>query len=78
MHDSRNKVTRYIIDHVWDYVVENHKNWDTEDVRLLYMTHRHLQDDTSLIVDAENADALADFLMKHIATMEGVRGIWGI
>lgn len=78
VHDPKNKVTRQIIDHVWDYVVENHKNWHTEDVRPLYMTHRHLQEDTSLIVDAKNADVLADFLMKHIATIEGVRGIWVI
>ena len=78
VYDPETKVTRHIIDYVWDNVVENHKKWHTKDVRLLYMTHRHLQEDTSLIVDAKNADGLADFLMKHIATIEGVRGIWVI
>lgn len=78
VHDSKNNVTRQIVDGVWNYVLENHKNWHTEDVKPLYMTHRHLQEDTSLIVDAKNADVLADFLMKHIATIDGVRGIWVI
>jgi hypothetical protein len=40
------------------------------------MTHMHLQDDTSLIVDAANSHALADFLTKHIAPLDHVRGIW--
>jgi len=63
-------------DLVWNYVIENHKNWRSKEVKLLYMTHRHLQDDTSLIVDAVSSDALADFLAKHIAPLDHVRGIW--
>lgn len=78
VHDPKSRVTTQILDRVWDHIVENHKNWYAEDVKPLYMTHRHLQEDTSLIIDAKNPDALADFLMKHIATIEGVRGIWVI
>lgn len=62
-------------DHVWDHVMENHKNWRTKDVKLLYMTRRHLQNDTSLIIDSSDPDALADFLTKHIAPIKHVRGI---
>lgn len=76
VHDKRTGVTATSIDRVWDHVVEEHKKWNTNDVRILYLTHRHLQEDTSLIIDAKNLDALADFLLTHIATMRNVRGIW--
>lgn len=78
VHDSKTGITRQVIDHVWDYVAENHKKWHSKQVTPLYMTRRYLQEDTSLIVDAENPDALADFLTDNIATIENVRGIWVI
>jgi hypothetical protein len=65
-------------DHIWDYVQKNHGSWRTKDVKLLYMTRRHLQEDTSLIVHVSDPDALTDFLLKHIATASYVRGIWVI
>ena len=40
------------------------------------MTRRHPQDDTSLIVDASDSDALTDFVLKHIATAKDARGVW--
>ncbi len=61
---------------VWERVVSQHEKWDNGDVRLLYVTRRHLQEDTSLIIDAKNEDALTNFLLTHIATMKSVRGIW--
>jgi len=74
--DSRTGITRQVTSCVWENIVENHKRWRSKEVRVLYMTHRHLQEDTSLIVEAKNPDALADFLLRHVATMENVRGIW--
>jgi len=71
-------VTHINPDYVWDYVRKNHSAWSSKEVKLLYMTRRHLQEDTSLIVDSTDADALADFLLKHIATIRYVRGIWAI
>ena len=62
-------------DHVWNHIAENHHDWHLEGVKLLYMTHRHLQDDTSLIVDTKNPDLLADFLIRYIAPIEHVRGM---
>ena len=61
--------------HIWDFIAKNHEKMRTEDVRLLYMTRRHLQDDTSLIVDAKDADALSDFINKHLAHLKYVRGV---
>ncbi len=74
-HDGR-LVTHVNPDHVWDYVMKNHASWHTSDVNVLYMTRRHIQEDTSLIVDVTSPDALADFLTKHIAPLKYVRGIW--
>lgn len=42
------------------------------------MTERHTQEDTSLILDVKDPDALTDFLIKHVATLKHVRGIWVI
>jgi hypothetical protein len=77
-YDPIRRVSTQVYDKVWDRMVEQHKSWRTDDVKPIYMTHRHLQEDTSLIVDAKNPDALADFLLNHIAPIENVQGIWVI
>ncbi len=61
--------------HIWDFITKNHEKMRNEDVRLIYMTRRHLQDDTSLIVEVKDPDSLADFLTKHVAHLKYVRGI---
>lgn len=78
VHDSEGKAIHTLPDTVWDHVLKNHKNWRSDDVRPLYMTERHTQEDTSLILDVKDPDALTDFLMKHVATLKHVRGIWVI
>lgn len=77
-HDSKRGISTQIVDRTWDHIVEHHRSWRTDEVKPIYVTHRHLQEDTSLIVDAANPDVLADFLLSHIATIENVRGIWTI
>ncbi len=69
-------VTRVDPEGIWEYVLKNHTQWKNPGVRLLYMTRRQLQEDTSLIIDASDPDALSDFVMKHIATAQHVKGIW--
>ncbi len=77
VRDSDGRVVTHVNpDYIWDYVTKNHGSWRSKDVRLLYMTRRHLQDDTSMIIDSTDPDALTDFLLKHIATAKHVRGIW--
>ncbi len=76
IHDLKTGVARTCVDRVWDYVVENHERWSSGEVRLLYLTRRYLQEDTSLIVDAKSQNALADFLLTHIATIDNVQGVW--
>jgi len=70
------RVTHVLPDSVWDYVMRNHSHWRSEKVRPLYMTERHLQEDTSLILDVRDPDALTEFLMEHIAKLKHVRGFW--
>jgi hypothetical protein len=69
-------VTHVNPDYIWDYVTKNHSSWRNKDVRILYMTRRHIPSDTSLIVDSSDPDVLSDFILKHIATARHVRGIW--
>ena len=75
--DADGSIARHVNpDYVWDYVIKNHKTWHSKEIKLLYMTQRHMQEDTSLIIDAECLDALVDFLVKHIAPLKYVRGFW--
>jgi len=76
VHDKKSSVSRQVIDQVWDYVVENHTKWRTKKVRPLFITHRDMQEDTSLIVRADDIDALAHFITTHIAQIPHLRGIW--
>lgn len=74
--DPNSRVSRHITSNVWDYVVENHAKWRTKHVKPLFLTHRDMQEDTSLIVRADDPDALAKFISKHIAEIPNLRGIW--
>lgn len=77
--DKQGRVVTHIDEaHVWNIVIKHHKEWRSEDVKILYMTKRDLQEDTSLIIEAKDPDVLADFLLKHIAPIKYVRGIWVI
>jgi hypothetical protein len=78
VYDADKRIETHVVDRFWDYVAENHASWREKGVRPLYMTHRDLREDTSLIIDAESPDTLADFLMTHIAPFNGVRGIWTV
>lgn len=60
----------------WNYVLGNYGAWKSDKVKLLYMTHRHLQEDISLIFETENLNILSDFLTKYVAPNECVRGMW--
>ncbi len=72
------RVIHVLPDVMWNHVMKNYGSWRTEGVKPLYMTQRHLQEDTSLILDVKDPDALADFLTEHIAKVKHVRGIWVI
>ena len=71
-------VTHVDPDYLWEHVQSNHGHWRSKEVMPIYMTRRYPQDVTSLIVYSSNPDSLSDFLLKHIATVEHVRGIWVI
>lgn len=79
VRDPNGKVVTHVDpDHLWDHVEKNHGHWRSKDVMPIYMTRRHAPEDTSLIVYSSDPDALSDFLLKHIATVKHVRGIWVI
>lgn len=72
-HDGHVRISP---DHIWDYVLKNNDGWAGEDARILYMTQRYMQEDTSLIIESKDPDSLADFLLRHFASLKHVRGIW--
>ncbi len=62
-------------DDVWDHIVRNYEGMRSEDVTPLYVTQRLSSGETSLIVDAKDTTALADFLLKHLSSMACVQDI---
>ncbi len=63
------------MDKVWRRVIRNHKKWDGDGARAVYLTHRSLREDVSLILDAKNADSIGNYISKHVAPMKEVAGI---
>lgn len=61
---------------IWNYIIDNHKDWVKTDVKLLYLTQRCDSGDTSLIVDIKDSHSFADFIIKYISPMEDLKGIW--
>lgn len=62
--------------YIWDYVVKNYPSWKDNNVEVLYLTQRCDERDTSLIVDIKDSNAFGDFVIKHIAPLEHIDGIW--
>lgn len=63
------------MDKVWRRVVRSHKKWDGGGAKAVYLTHRSLQEDVSLVLDAKNLDAVGNYISKHVAPMKEVEGI---
>lgn len=74
--DPDSGVSRHVTSDVWDYVVNNHTKWRSKHVKPLFITHRDMQEDTSLIVRADDSDALADFVETRISQIPNLRGVW--
>jgi hypothetical protein len=64
------------IDKLWAYIMDNHKKWRRSGIYVLYITHRSMQEDISLFIDAKDQDKLASFLIKKIGPREEVKGFW--
>jgi DNA-binding Lrp family transcriptional regulator len=63
------------INKVWRRIVRNRKKWQENDARIVFLTHRSLQEDISLIFDAKNLDAIGDYVYEHVAPMKEVANI---
>ena len=63
------------MDRVWRRVVREHKKWSGKKARVAYLTHRSLQEDVSVILDAKDMDAVADFAIKRLASLKEAAGI---
>jgi len=76
VRDSNRGISRQVTDEIWNRIVSEHAKWRSRRVKPLFLTHRDMQEDTSLIVKAADPDSLADFIGTHISTMPNLRGIW--
>ena len=76
VQDRNSSVSRHVVSEAWDYVLKNHERWRSKHVRPLFLTHRDMQEDTSLIVKAHDPDSLANFIEEHIAGIPNLRGVW--
>jgi DNA-binding Lrp family transcriptional regulator len=63
------------MDRVWRRIVRNHSDWTYTGAEIVYLTHRSLQEDISIILDAKNMDSVADFVAEHLAPMKEVAAI---
>ncbi len=63
------------MDRVWRRIVREHSKWNGKDARIAYLTHRSLQEDVSVILEAKDMDVVADFVLKHLAPMKEAAGI---
>jgi hypothetical protein len=63
------------MDRVWRRIVRNHKKWNGKNARIVYLTHRSLQEDVSIILEAKNMDSVAEFVTKHITPMKEVAAV---
>jgi len=63
------------MDRVWRRVVRNRDKWNDTGARMVFLTHRNLQEDISLIFDAKDMDSITDFVFMHVAPMKEVAGI---
>ena len=76
VRDPNSGISRQVLDEVWDRVVKDHAKWRSRHVKPLFLTHRDMQEDTSLIVKADDPDSLADFIATHLASIPNLRGMW--
>lgn len=60
---------------VWRRIVRSHEKWEEDGTRIVYLTHRNLQEDISLIFDAEDLDSIGNFIFRHVAPMKEVAAI---
>jgi hypothetical protein len=61
---------------IWDFIINNHVNWDTTQAKPLYLTQRDVYNDISLIVSSKSTDACSDFILRHLAPFEGIMDMW--
>ncbi|UCG70679.1 MAG: hypothetical protein JSV09_06595 [Thermoplasmata archaeon] len=64
------------VETTWNHIIENYRAWETEDVIPLYLTHRGIYNDISLIVHSKSADSFADYILKNLKNLDSVKDVW--
>jgi hypothetical protein len=61
---------------VWNYIMDNHINWDCKDVKSLYLTNRGIYKDVSLVVSSQSTEAFAEFILKYMTSQNAITDVW--
>ena len=63
---------------LWEQMIEQSANWKKANAKPLYLTQRLVPnyDEISLILDVQDIDDLADFLLEYITPIECIKDIW--
>jgi hypothetical protein len=60
----------------WDYVIDNQPNWENDGVQILYLTHRHMKNDVSLIIRTRTSEDLSKYLLEKLSPIDYIEGFW--
>lgn len=63
---------------LWDYVLTNSEKWQAHDLKLMYLTHRFMQEDVSLIAYTSGLDRVSEFIAKNMSTLDYIAGVYCI
>ncbi len=63
------------MDRLWRRIVREHKKWNGKKTRVAYLTHRSLQEDVSVILEAKDMDTVADFVFEYLTPMKEAGGV---
>ncbi len=64
------------VNKTWAYIIENYRSWESKDVIPLYLTHRGIYNDISLVVSSKSADSFAEYILKNLKHMEKISDVW--
>ncbi len=64
------------VNETWRYILENYRSWKSNDVTPLYLTHRGIYNDISLVVSVKSADSFADYLLNNLKPLENLSDVW--
>jgi microsomal dipeptidase-like Zn-dependent dipeptidase len=74
--EKETKKSKDAIEETWNHILENYRSWDSKDVTPLYLTHRGIYNDISLVVSSKSPDSFTEYLLKNLKQMDKISDVW--